>query len=311
MSEACTGTDQWHKLSDGTWHHLEPAEDRDALYFDGILYTREGNGDMSKTARSVVYAAINTERAYQDELPPSRTDGSDKTVGDYITMMGAYYDRALQAWASHPGPEQALEVMRKLAAIAVHCMEDHGAPERVRLVLKPRDPVRFKPAGSWWYTDETGSREEGPFSTEAAARLAFHVYCKSLDQRDAEANATETKAEAVTVVNNAAAAVMPDTVLSEEQAEAFVGMLGQPSPLVDLRDGRKLKWLDVSDEEWREYIYPDGTRYRVDAPLMLNVTRRPVGDSHRLVTDGGSAYVAAGWRAIEWKVKEGCDPFSF
>jgi hypothetical protein len=81
--------------------------------------------------RGQVYAAINTERDYQDALPPTRTDGMPRSVGDYITMMRTYARAADEAWTYNPGDAQALVQMRKIAGIAVHCMEDHGAPHRM------------------------------------------------------------------------------------------------------------------------------------------------------------------------------------
>ena len=81
-------------------------------------------------SREHVYKVIDTEREYQDLLDDTRTDGSDHTVGDYVTMMQHYQNELVRAWTLNPGDAAALEVMRKIAGIAVHCMEDHGAPTR-------------------------------------------------------------------------------------------------------------------------------------------------------------------------------------
>lgn len=81
--------------------------------------------------RKEVYKLIDGERDYQDILPETRTDGNQRSVGDYITMMGYYYNKMVEAWTQNPGDEQALDVMRKIGGIAVHCMEDHGAPARI------------------------------------------------------------------------------------------------------------------------------------------------------------------------------------
>lgn len=85
---------------------------------------------MTPATREQVYAAINTERDYQESLPATRTDGQPRSVGDYVTMMQHYQTKLIAAWTENPGDEQALHVMRKIAGIAVHCMEDHGAPPR-------------------------------------------------------------------------------------------------------------------------------------------------------------------------------------
>lgn len=80
--------------------------------------------------RRKVYELIDGERSYQDTLPPSRTDGVPHTVGDYLVMLDCYLRRAKDDWTNNAGNEQALDEIRKIAGIAVHCMEDHGAPAR-------------------------------------------------------------------------------------------------------------------------------------------------------------------------------------
>ncbi len=85
---------------------------------------------LKKIKREEVYEAINTERKYQDKLGANRTAGEEHTVGDYVTMMQHYQNALVEAWTVNAGDDVALDVMRKIAGIAVHCMEDHGAPER-------------------------------------------------------------------------------------------------------------------------------------------------------------------------------------
>lgn len=80
--------------------------------------------------RAKVYELINGERSYQDTLPPSRTDGSSKTVGDYLVLLDVYIRRAKDDWAGNAGYEQSLDEIRKIAGIAVRCMEEHDAPAR-------------------------------------------------------------------------------------------------------------------------------------------------------------------------------------
>ncbi len=91
---------------------------------------------MPKTPRYQVYEAIDGERAYQDNIiakDPARHDATvdaDHSVGAYLTMLDAYVRKAQDAWTDHGGHDKALDVIRKIAGIAVHCMEDHGAPHR-------------------------------------------------------------------------------------------------------------------------------------------------------------------------------------
>ena len=90
-----------------------------------------------KSVRQVVYEAIDEERAYQNELPPTRTDGSRKSVGEYVTMLSYYVPKAIAAWTCYSGNSAALDVIRKIAAICVRCMEEHGIVRRSKDENKP------------------------------------------------------------------------------------------------------------------------------------------------------------------------------
>lgn len=85
---------------------------------------------MNKLTREEVYDIIDSERDYQDSLGDNRTDHSQKTVGDYTVMMTYYNTKLLEAWTNNAGTVEALNVMRKLAGIAVKCMEEHGSQPR-------------------------------------------------------------------------------------------------------------------------------------------------------------------------------------
>lgn len=80
--------------------------------------------------RAEAYAAIDSERDYQDRLGTNRTSGQPHTVGDYITMLQHYQAELIASWVKNPGDAAALDTIRKIAGIAVHCMEDHGATTR-------------------------------------------------------------------------------------------------------------------------------------------------------------------------------------
>ena len=92
---------------------------------------------MTKTTRAEVYAAIDSERDYQDNLgndrasnPTYGTGSIDHTVGDFVTMMQYYQNQLTEAWTANPGDQAALDVVRKIGGIAVNCMEQHGAIKR-------------------------------------------------------------------------------------------------------------------------------------------------------------------------------------
>lgn len=83
-------------------------------------------------SRADVYAAIDSERAYQNSLGGDRREPREinHSVGDYLTMLRFYVTKADQAWTDNPGTDAAMNVIRKIAGIAVRAMEEHGAPRR-------------------------------------------------------------------------------------------------------------------------------------------------------------------------------------
>lgn len=87
--------------------------------------------------RQEVYDAIDSERAYQEALQKNtaRSDGKQRSVGDYLTMLRRYMQQADERWCDNPGDDQALDTVRKIAGIAVHCMEDHGAPTENKMAI--------------------------------------------------------------------------------------------------------------------------------------------------------------------------------
>lgn len=80
--------------------------------------------------REDVYKLIDGERDYQDSLGANRTDGRQHSVGEYLVMLDTYLRRAFDAWTGNPGDSAALDEVRKIAGIAVHCMEDYDTPSR-------------------------------------------------------------------------------------------------------------------------------------------------------------------------------------
>ena len=91
--------------------------------------------------RAEVYTAIDTERAYQDRVwehnnpanPLPAGDGVARSlsIGEDILLMEEYLAKARLQWTIEKRPEVgALDIIRKIAGIAVRCMETHGAPHR-------------------------------------------------------------------------------------------------------------------------------------------------------------------------------------
>jgi hypothetical protein len=81
--------------------------------------------------RQEVYRAIDSERDYQDSLiEGGKFEQSVHSVAAEILMMEDYVARARKAFTDNYGDEAALEVVRKIAGLAVRCMEHHGVKSR-------------------------------------------------------------------------------------------------------------------------------------------------------------------------------------
>lgn len=85
------------------------------------------------TTRAEVYAVIDGERDYQDSLAStSETDGYH-TVTEFALYIGDYH-RELQSVLSRTwGPDatrKGLDIMRKITALGVACMEQNGVQPR-------------------------------------------------------------------------------------------------------------------------------------------------------------------------------------
>ena len=69
-----------------------------------------------------------------------------------------------------------------------------------------------------------------------------------------------------------------------------------------------LTFKDLSDEQYRVYIYPD-MEIRINEPLFLNVS---ASGGHRIFdSEGKSNYIPSGWRKLYCVVKEGKPHFAF
>jgi hypothetical protein len=75
--------------------------------------------------RARVYKLIDGERKYQDK----KWNGP-RTVGEELFLLETLMAKAKPAWADHNGDFEALAIIRKIAAVAVRCMENHSTPPR-------------------------------------------------------------------------------------------------------------------------------------------------------------------------------------
>lgn len=84
------------------------------------------------TTREEVYAVLDGEREYQGKWDNAPSEGLHE-VGAFICFMQDYLDEARHQISRGSDPEAslaALHTLRKVTAMGVACMEQHGAPKR-------------------------------------------------------------------------------------------------------------------------------------------------------------------------------------
>lgn len=87
------------------------------------------------TQRTDVYTIIDEERAYQTKRWNRETtkSGGYHSITEWLVYMQDYINEALHTASRESdskADELALHNIRKVAAMAVACMEEHGAPSR-------------------------------------------------------------------------------------------------------------------------------------------------------------------------------------
>jgi len=85
--------------------------------------------------RDDVYKLIDGERTYQNAIWNEHTTASKglHTPTEFLCFMQDYLTQAIHQVSRNGEPEaswQGLDTIRKIAALAVACMEQHGAPAR-------------------------------------------------------------------------------------------------------------------------------------------------------------------------------------
>ena len=80
--------------------------------------------------RRDVYRLIDGERAYQDKKWADCEDGHEKSVGEFLTLIRHHSRLADEAYSKSDSNDDARSSVRKIAALATHCIEVNGAPQR-------------------------------------------------------------------------------------------------------------------------------------------------------------------------------------
>lgn len=84
---------------------------------------------MISPERIAAFDAINSERDYQDDKFEGERDAINRTLDEFILYIQQYASEAGYL-TTHMFEDDALDHVRKVAALCVGCMEKHGAPRR-------------------------------------------------------------------------------------------------------------------------------------------------------------------------------------
>jgi hypothetical protein len=98
----------------------------DMRELEGLHIASPGHGYAS---RAEVYAAIDSERDYQEQKWP----GNFHSPVEFLVYMQDYLTEAMRVASRQPDEvaiPRVLESIRKITAMGVACMEQHGAPKR-------------------------------------------------------------------------------------------------------------------------------------------------------------------------------------
>lgn len=85
--------------------------------------------------RAEVYAALDSERVYQDQVwgdvaSSGRPGNGDRTLDEFALYILEYADQLRKVAGTTGDPEKKLNAVRKVGGLVVACMEQHGAPHR-------------------------------------------------------------------------------------------------------------------------------------------------------------------------------------
>jgi len=89
---------------------------------------------MSYKINAAVLSSLHDERVFQNRKWGTVTEHPHE-VGGYLTLMRKLLTEAEFAWSSQKGDIGALDEIRKVVAVGIACMEQHGAI--------PRSPLSF------------------------------------------------------------------------------------------------------------------------------------------------------------------------
>lgn len=82
-------------------------------------------------SRGKVFGVITEERKFQDaQVQNGRFEKEVHSVAEELLLMQTYLNKAIKAYADNYGDAPALHQLRKVVALGVRAMENHGALSR-------------------------------------------------------------------------------------------------------------------------------------------------------------------------------------
>lgn len=90
---------------------------------------------MNHDRREEVYETIDRERAHQDSFwGKSASDGrpghGERSIDEFATYVAGYSAELTRVCSKGPKKYAKLDIIRKIAALCVQCMEQHGMVDR-------------------------------------------------------------------------------------------------------------------------------------------------------------------------------------
>lgn len=92
-----------------------------------------------KATKQAVFNALSDERVFQDRKWGA-PDKHPHEVGGYLTIMRKLLGDAETAWSTKRGDAGALDELRKVCAVGVACMEQHGIVARAVIDFAEQSP---------------------------------------------------------------------------------------------------------------------------------------------------------------------------
>ena len=100
--------------------------------------------------------------------------------------------------------------------------------------------------------------------------------------------------------------VKADTMKEIEERKKLQQAM-EKNPLPAFVNATKFRFIDITSELFREYVYVNGAKIRINFPMKLSVAGN---NAHRVFDMKGlSYYIPPSWIGIVWKARPGAPNF--